>query len=96
MIDILGVDPEGGAIRYSISGPIFTVDRETGVVRLQQQLDREKQDLVEVIISITGISVCIVHGNLYTTDILWIIIQYKSKCLLETGFGHRFTFIICI
>lgn len=50
----LGVDPEGGTLHYSISGPVFSVDRDTGVVRLRQQLDRETQDLVEVIISITG------------------------------------------
>lgn len=48
------MDPEGSDLRYSISGPIFTVDRDTGVVRLRQELDRETQDLVEVIISITG------------------------------------------
>lgn len=49
-----GTDPDGGRIRYSISGPVFSVDRESGVVRLRQELDREKQDTIEVIISITG------------------------------------------
>lgn len=73
LIDISGVDPEGGDIRYSISGPIFTVDRETGVVRLQQQLDREKQDLVEVIISITGMCVCMVHVW------VWVCFVYDSN-----------------
>lgn len=48
-----GIDPEGGKLRYSISGPVFSVDRDTGVVRLRQELDREQQDIVEVIISIT-------------------------------------------
>ncbi|XP_015043174.2 cadherin-87A [Drosophila pseudoobscura] len=48
-----GTDPEGGRLKYSISGPVFSVDRETGVVRLRQELDRETQDTVEVIISIT-------------------------------------------
>ncbi|XP_068148728.1 cadherin-87A [Drosophila tropicalis] len=48
-----GIDPEGGRLKYSISGPVFSVDRETGVVRLRQELDRESQDTVEVIISIT-------------------------------------------
>lgn len=52
-----GVDPDGGQIRYSISGPVFSVDRDTGVVRLRQELDREKQNTIEVIISITGESV---------------------------------------
>lgn len=50
----LGTDPDGGSIRYSISGPIFSVDRDTGLIRLRQELDREKQDTIEVIISITG------------------------------------------
>lgn len=53
-----GVDPDSvGQIRYSISGPVFSVDRDTGVVRLRQELDREKQNTIEVIISITGESV---------------------------------------
>lgn len=50
---LAGIDPEGGRLKYSISGPVFSVDRETGVVRLRQELDRETQDTIEVIISIT-------------------------------------------
>ncbi|XP_001607435.2 cadherin-23 [Nasonia vitripennis] len=46
-------DPEGSRLHYSISGEHFTVDRETGVVVLRKALDREAQDLIEVIISIT-------------------------------------------
>ncbi|KAM7355169.1 cadherin 74A isoform 1-T1 [Cochliomyia hominivorax] len=48
-----GIDPEGSRLKYSISGPVFSVDRDTGVVRLRQELDRETQDTIEVIISIT-------------------------------------------
>ncbi|XP_001653880.2 cadherin-23 isoform X1 [Aedes aegypti] len=48
-----GIDPEGSKLRYSMSGPVFSVDRDSGVVRLRQSLDRELQDSVEVIISIT-------------------------------------------
>lgn len=47
-------DPEGSKLHYSISGEHFTVDRDTGVVVLRRALDREAQDLIEVIISITG------------------------------------------
>lgn len=54
LVSYAGSDPDGGHIRYSISGPVFSVDRDTGVVRLRQELDREKQDTIEVIISITG------------------------------------------
>lgn len=52
-----GTDPDGGNIRYSISAigdTVFSVDRDTGVVRLDKKLDRETQSTVEVIISITG------------------------------------------
>ncbi|XP_066594844.1 cadherin-87A [Prorops nasuta] len=48
-----GEDPEGSKLHYSISGEYFTVDRETGVVILRKPLDREEQDLIEVIINIT-------------------------------------------
>ncbi|KAL2722130.1 protocadherin-like wing polarity protein stan isoform X1 [Vespula maculifrons] len=48
-----GEDPEGSRLHYSISGEYFTVNRETGVVVLRKTLDRETQDLIEVIISIT-------------------------------------------
>lgn len=49
-----GEDPEGSKLHYSISGEYFTVNRESGVVILRKPLDRESQDLIEVIISITG------------------------------------------
>lgn len=49
-----GQDPEGSRLHYSISGEYFTVERESGVVILRKPLDREVQDLIEVIISITG------------------------------------------
>ncbi|KAK0090985.1 hypothetical protein PV326_003908 [Microctonus aethiopoides] len=48
-----GEDPEGSKLHYSISGEYFTVNRESGVVILRKPLDRETQDLIEVIISIT-------------------------------------------
>ncbi|XP_072941019.1 cadherin-87A [Epargyreus clarus] len=48
-----GIDPENGPLRYSISGQYFSVDPITGVVTLAKTLDREEQDSLEVIISIT-------------------------------------------
>ncbi|OAD57755.1 Cadherin-23 [Eufriesea mexicana] len=48
-----GEDPEGSKLHYSISGEYFTVNRDSGVVVLRKALDRETQDLIEVIISIT-------------------------------------------
>lgn len=54
LIIFTGIDPEGSKLKYSISGPVFNVDRETGVIRLLQELDREQLNLLEVIISITG------------------------------------------
>lgn len=53
-----GEDPEGSRLHYSISGEYFTVNRDTGVVILRKILDRETQDLIEVIISITGDIYC--------------------------------------
>lgn len=55
--ELTGTDPDGSNIRYSISAigdSVFSVDRDTGVVRLDKELDRETQSTVEVIISITG------------------------------------------
>lgn len=53
IIQIAGIDPENSPLHYSISGQYFTVDRNSGVVTLREPLDREKQELIEVIISIT-------------------------------------------
>ena len=50
-----GQDPEGSNVHYSISGEQLTVDRNSGIVTLLRPLDRESVDLVEVIISITGL-----------------------------------------
>lgn len=49
-----GTDPEGSPVHYSISGQHFEVDRKTGIVSLIKPLDRETNDIIEVIISITG------------------------------------------
>lgn len=49
-----GTDPEGGSVYFSISGEYFSVSKYTGDVTLVKELDRELNNSVEVIISITG------------------------------------------
>lgn len=51
----LGVDPEGKKVSYSISGPYFSVERDSGIVKLIKELDREQQSEIETIITITGL-----------------------------------------
>lgn len=49
-----GSDPEGSKVIYSISGDHFTVNKDTGIVSTVKGFDREAQDLLTVVISITG------------------------------------------
>lgn len=49
-----GSDPEGSKVIYSISGEYFTVDQDTGIVSTLKSFDREKEDIVSVVISVTG------------------------------------------
>ena len=46
-------DPENTPVQYYISGDYFTVEKDTGVVKLIKKLDRESVSSVDVIISIT-------------------------------------------
>ncbi|XP_076368154.1 cadherin 74A isoform X2 [Tachypleus tridentatus] len=48
-----GRDPENTQVYYYISGDSFSVDKITGIVRLVRPLDREKENAVDVIISLT-------------------------------------------
>ena len=52
---MIGVDPEGKNVSYSISGPYFSVERSSGIVKLIKELDRETLSELETIITITGI-----------------------------------------
>jgi hypothetical protein len=47
-----GVDPEGSAVYYTISGDNFSVDRVTGKIRLREPLDRETVDMLDLVITI--------------------------------------------
>ncbi|XP_077533203.1 cadherin 74A [Haemaphysalis longicornis] len=47
------IDPEHTRVSYYISGGTFSVNKDTGVVRLTRPLDREEESTVDVIISIT-------------------------------------------
>ena len=47
-----GIDPEGAKVLYTISGDHFSVNRENGVISLRAPLDRETDDLIEVVVTI--------------------------------------------
>ena len=47
-----GIDPEGVKVTYTISGDHFSVNRETGVITLRAPLDREVEDLIEVVVTV--------------------------------------------
>ena len=47
-----GTDPDGKKIFYYISGDTFSVNKDTGVVTLIRELDREKEASLDVIITI--------------------------------------------
>ncbi|GLD62623.1 cadherin-related family member 1-like protein, partial [Lates japonicus] len=53
-----GTDPEGQEVRYGLSfdpgsKEYFRVDPQTGNITLVEKLDREKQDSIDVLVSIT-------------------------------------------
>lgn len=47
-----GVDPEGARVLYTISGDHFSVNRETGIITLRAPLDREEEELLDVVVTI--------------------------------------------
>ena len=47
-----GIDPEGANVLYTISGDHFSVNRNTGVITLRAPLDREVEDLLDVVVTI--------------------------------------------
>ena len=52
MYNLRGRDPEGGRVKYTISGDFFSVDGDTGAVRLREPLDREATEAIDVVITI--------------------------------------------
>ncbi|KAK6620930.1 hypothetical protein RUM43_011229 [Polyplax serrata] len=56
VFQLQGIDPEGSRVFYSISGEYFKVDPDTGIVTTLKSFDREKEDIVSVIISVTDSS----------------------------------------
>lgn len=55
-----GRDPDNTRVFYYISGGTFSVDKDTGVVKLTRRLDREEESTVDVIISLTDEKI---HGR---------------------------------
>lgn len=78
-----GEDPEGSKLHYSISGEYFTVNRETGLVVLRKALDRESQDLIEVIISITG-NYHFCHIELDQCSLIYLLFYFFLSIILST------------
>lgn len=47
-----GQDPEGGSVRYTISGDYFSADSVTGKLTLVKELDRELLSEINVVITV--------------------------------------------
>lgn len=59
-----GRDPDGGRLFYYLSGDTFSVDKDTGVVKLIRSLDREREPFLDVIITVIDEKV---HGKAANT-----------------------------
>jgi len=87
-----GLDPEGSDVHYSISGEQLTVDRKSGIVSLLRPLDRESVDMVEVIISITGLSNSN-NSNVYRGADKSLA-RPTSRCILFDGEKFRLMLVL--
>ncbi|KAG1683801.1 Cadherin-23 [Nymphon striatum] len=58
-----GQDPDNKPLNYYISGDSFSVDQDTGAVKLISKLDREAKDTIQVIITLTDQPVSGVQAN---------------------------------
>ena len=61
---LVGQDPEGSKIFYTISGDYFSADLNTGVVTLKKPLDRETIPKIDVVITIQDESIREIPENL--------------------------------
>uniref|UniRef100_A0A8B9INV6 Cadherin-related family member 1 n=1 Tax=Anser cygnoides TaxID=8845 RepID=A0A8B9INV6_ANSCY len=83
-----GTDPEGDPVTYGLtyeagSRRYFSVDRNLGNVTLIEELDREKEDEIEVIVSISdGLSTNI-HANKFTIDRHSGVLRIKTGVTLD-------------
>uniref|UniRef100_A0A8B9QI15 Cadherin-related family member 1 n=1 Tax=Apteryx owenii TaxID=8824 RepID=A0A8B9QI15_APTOW len=83
-----GTDPEGDPVTYSLayeagSRHYFSVDKHLGNVTLIEELDREKEDEIEVIVSISdGLSTNI-HANKFTIDRHSGVLRIKTGVALD-------------
>uniref|UniRef100_A0A803YFX0 Cadherin-related family member 1 n=1 Tax=Meleagris gallopavo TaxID=9103 RepID=A0A803YFX0_MELGA len=83
-----GTDPEGDPVTYGLtyeagSRRYFSVDGSLGNVTLIEELDREKEDEIEVIVSISdGLSTNI-HANKFTIDRHSGVLRIKSGVTLD-------------
>uniref|UniRef100_A0A3B4ZX89 Cadherin-related family member 1 n=1 Tax=Stegastes partitus TaxID=144197 RepID=A0A3B4ZX89_9TELE len=86
-----GTDPEGQKVRYGLSfdpgsKEYFRVDPESGNITLVEKLDREKQDSIDVLVSITD-------GQSKTTESGSSI--YKVEAVdRDTGSGGSVTYFL--
>lgn len=63
MYSLRARDPENTQVQYYISGDFFSVERDSGVVKLIKKLDREAVSTVDVIISISDQAVAGAQPN---------------------------------
>lgn len=77
---------------YSISGPYFSVERSSGIVKLIKELDREVINNLETIITITGI-LCKLQSS--SMRFLTLTVSFKmrltaTKNQIQFLFGESF------
>lgn len=85
-----GTDPEELSVYFSISGEHFSVNKYSGDITLIKKLDREVNDIIEVIISITG-SYIKLFPNLYIYLYIYVCIFFLFKYFVLFVFKFNLT-----